>query len=151
LDPEWFFSFEASQFEGENSLDLQDVDRPDGAFDFVSLSSVLEFVPDDRQAFSELARIASSDCIIHCTFTPAATDAPTHHYDKPHGNFGRRHLYGNDLTEWLKVEAYDLITVIASATDPVTDVTDPIHFFCRRQDDSDALTNAFAGLEAAAS
>lgn len=142
LDPEWFLSFEGSQYGEENSLDLQSIDRQDDSYDFISLSSVLEFVPDDRQAFSELARIASPSCIIHCTFTPAADDAATHHYDKPHGNFGRRHLYGNDLTDWLGVATHDLLTIRASATDPVTEVRDPIHFFCRRRADAAALADA---------
>ncbi len=60
LDPAWFRSYEGSQYGGENNLDLQDINRPDGSYDFISLSSVLEFVPDDRRAFAELGRIGCS-------------------------------------------------------------------------------------------
>jgi hypothetical protein len=144
LDPGWFRSYEESQYEGENSIDLQEVDRPAGSYDLISLSSVLEFVPDDRRAFSELLRIGSPGCIVHCTFTPAATDAPTHHYDRPHGTFGRRHLYGTDLTEWFETAARGLTAVVTVAVDPVTGVEETVHFFCREPGDAEVLSASLA-------
>jgi hypothetical protein len=136
LNSSWFHSYEGSQYEGENSLDLQSIDRASGSYDFISLSSVLEFVPDDRRAFSELLRLASPRCLIHCTFTPASAHEPTYHYDEPHGNFGRYHLYGYDLTDWLGVSTNDLVTRVATAIDPATGTPDRIHFFCRDPDDA---------------
>ena len=144
LEGQRFASFETSQFGGENSLDLQDLDRPTGVYDFISLSSVLEFVVNDRRAFAELARIGSPKCIIHCTFTPASEDSLTHHYDRPHGNFGRMHLYGADLVEWFRVEALGFATIKALPADPATGVVDPIHFFCRQITDMQILEHAFA-------
>lgn len=38
-------------------MDITDIDRPDGSFDAVYASHVLEHVPDDRQAMAELRRI----------------------------------------------------------------------------------------------
>lgn len=140
LDPSWFRSYEGSQYDGENSLDLQAIDRPAGSYDFISLSSVLEFIPDDRRAFSELARIASANCLIHCTFTPAASDVETHHYGEPHGTFGRYHLYGSDLSQWLDVSEHGLITLRVTAVDPATGTEEPIHFFCRKQGDAELLS-----------
>ena len=128
IDPDWFHSYENSQFGGENSIDLQEINRPANSYDFISLSSVLEMVPDDQRAFRELARIGSSNCIIHCTFVPVAR--ATRHYDMPHGAFNRYHLYGLDVSEWFDSDSHDLTTVMAIAVDPVTGVKVPTHFFC---------------------
>ena len=135
LDPAWFRSYEGSQYGGENNLDLQDINRPDGSYDFISLSSVLEFVPDDRRAFAELGRIGSPSCIIHCTFTPASTDASTHDFEKPHGTFGRYHLYGSDLTSRFDIDSHGLTTLVIVAADPVTRIEEPLHFFCKSRND----------------
>lgn len=137
LDPLWFGSYEGSRYGGDNSIDLQAIDRPDGSYDFISLSSVLEFVPDDRQAFSELLRIGSSGCIIHCTFTPVAP--VSRHYDAPHGAFGRHHVYGADLVDRFEIRPRGLDAVVVATVDPVTGVRTPTHFFCRRVADAETL------------
>lgn len=134
LDPAWFRSYEASQYEGENSLDLQAIDRPADSYDFISLSSVLEFVPDDQRAFKELIRIASPNCLIHCTFTPVAQIS--RHSSEPYGAFGRYHLYGHDLNEWFDTASHGLTTLTSAAVDPVTGDMGEIHFFSRRDDDT---------------
>lgn len=41
----------------DHKLDLQNIDMPDQSFDIVICSHVLEHVPDDRKAMSELRRI----------------------------------------------------------------------------------------------
>lgn len=138
LDPEWFRSYEGSRYGGDNSIDLQAIDRPDSAYDFISLSSVLEFVPDDRRAFDELLRIGSPDCIIHCTFTPLAP--ASRHYDTPHGAFGRYHVYGPDLVERFDTQARGLVDLVVATIDPATGVTTPTHFFCRRSTDAQFLS-----------
>ena len=57
IDPRWFKSFELSVYGEGESLDIQAIDRPDGAYDFVACSHVLEHVADDRKALGELLRI----------------------------------------------------------------------------------------------
>ena len=144
LDRGWFRTYETSQYEGENSIDLREIDRPDGAYDFLSLSLVLEFIEDDRRAFSELVRIGSESCILHCTFDSTFEDATSTHYDEPHGAYGRYHGYGLDLEDWFDAEGHDLSTLMVKGTDPVTDHTEFFHFFCRQQSDAETLNAAFA-------
>ncbi|HEX6665093.1 MAG TPA: hypothetical protein VF081_00680 [Solirubrobacterales bacterium] len=142
LDPTWFRTFETSTYDGENSIDLQEIDRPDGSYDFISLSMVMEFVPDDRKAFGELARIGSDGCIIHNSsgsMLGAATS--THHYEA-HGSFGRYHYYGSDLESRLEVKRHGFSAVRVQAVDPVTGTPDAIHFLCRQEGDTDALSAA---------
>lgn len=142
LDPAWFRSFETSTFGGENSIDLQEIDRPDGSYDFISLSMVLEFVPDDRRGFAELARIGSRGCIIHnSSGSMLGAPASTHH-DEPSGPFGRYHYYGGDFEKRLEVERHGFATVRVRAEDPVTQVPDVVHFFCRQESDAGVLRDA---------
>lgn len=144
LDPAWFRSFETSTYGGENSIDLQEIDRPDGSYDFISLSMVLEFVPNDRRGFSELARIGSERCIVHNS-SGSMLEAPiSTHHDEPTGPFGRYHYYGSDIEERLEVERNGFSVVRVRAEDPVTGVPDVVHFFCRQQSDAEALSAAFA-------
>lgn len=137
LDPAWFRSFETSTFEGQNSIDLQEIDRPDGAYDFISLSMVLEFVPDDRRAFGELARIGSERCIIHNSSGSMLETPTSTHHERPNGPFGRYHYYGSDIEERLEVERHGFAAVRVQAEDPVTQVQDVVHLFCRREGDAE--------------
>lgn len=61
VDDAWFARAEVSIFESENPLDIQAIDRPDGAYDVVVCSHVLEHVKDDTKAIRELVRILSSE------------------------------------------------------------------------------------------
>ena len=64
IDPSWFKSFELSVYGEGEGLDIQSIDRPDGAYDFVACSHVLEHVADDRQALHELLRITADDGLL---------------------------------------------------------------------------------------
>jgi hypothetical protein len=140
LDPSWFRSFETSTYDGENSIDLQEIDRPDDSYDFISLSMVLEFVPDDRGAFGELVRVGSDACIIHTSPGSVLGASTSTHHEEPHGSFGRHHYYGNDLEDWFETARRELSAVSIRAVDPVTGTPDDVHFFCRRDADAHALS-----------
>ena len=111
IDPTWFASFEESQYGGTNSIDLQEIARADDRYDFISLSHVLEFVPDDRRAFAELARVGSDCCIIHITFASQFTAPISTHWPEPHGSYGRFHDYGRDVCEWLEVPQHGFVAL----------------------------------------
>jgi Methyltransferase domain len=149
LDPAWFRSFETSVYGGENSIDLQQIDLPDGSYDFISLGMVLEFVVDDRRAFGELVRVGSGECIIHHTFGSTLSAPASTHYDEPYGTFGRHHDYGSDLEQWLETTKHGLWALVVQAVDPVTATVEPIHFFCRQAADAERLSAAFAAGEPA--
>ena len=144
LDPAWFHSFETSTFGGENSIDLHEIDRPGGSYDFISLSMVLEFVPDDRRGFAELARIGSDKCIIHNSSGSMLNAPVSTHHDEPKGPFGRYHYYGSDIEERLEIERHRFTAVRVRALDPVTQVEDDLHFFCRQEGDAEILGAALA-------
>lgn len=142
LDSRWFRSYEESRYEGENSIDLQAIDRPDASYDFISLSSVLEFVPDDQKAFNEIRRVASSKSIIHCTFMPEPSGV-SRHFNQPQGGFNRYHYYGEDIEERFGVALRGMSPLIVDAIDPVTEIHENIHFFCADPDDTKVLAASF--------
>ena len=146
LEQSWFRSYEASLYGGENSIDLrvEPIDRPSGSYDLISLSMVLEFIPEDRRAFSELVRIGSDSCILHLTFTSDLTAADSTHTEKPVGEYGHYHDYGLDFERWFGAAGHGLSTLVAQIPDPVTgDATHKFCFFCRRRNDAETLSAAF--------
>ncbi|HWH44407.1 MAG TPA: methyltransferase domain-containing protein [Thermoleophilaceae bacterium] len=142
LLPEWFGAFELSVYDGENSMDVQDVPRPAGSYDFVSINHVIEYVPDDRGAFAELVRIGSECSIIQILFSSTLTAPVSAHYDEPQ-TLNRHHNYGQDLLEWFKVAEYGIHTVAAEIVDSVTEYAQPAHFFCRQRNDAATIATAF--------
>jgi SAM-dependent methyltransferase len=150
LDESWFRTFEGSEYGGENSIDMQSIDRPDSIFDFISLSLVLEFVPDDRQAFSELLRVGSDDLILHITFNSGLTGDESTHSEEPSGEYGVYHDYGRDFEERFEAAERGLSTLTFEVPDPVTgDATYPFTFICRRRNDAETLAAAFEAEPAA--
>ena len=143
FDAEAFGGYEESRYEGENSIDVRRIDRPDSSYDFLILSVVLEFVPEDRRAFDELVRIGSDSLIMQFTFGSTMTAPESIHFDEPHGPYGRFHDYGSDFTEWFDFERHRLSTVMVRGVDPVTGYPEPFYFFCRAQGDAETLRAAF--------
>ena len=98
LDPEWFASFELSIYGAENSIDIQAIDRPDGAYDLVACSHVLEHVADDRKALGELLRITAPDGFLYLAVPDPFREEKTRDWGfaKPekHGHF---RVYGADI------------------------------------------------------
>jgi SAM-dependent methyltransferase len=103
LDPSWFRRFELSVFGDGESLDIQAIDRPDGAYGFVACSHVLEHVADDARALNELLRIASPDGLLFLVVPDPFREARTRDWGfaKPekHGHF---RVYGTDIAERLE-------------------------------------------------
>lgn len=148
LDESWFRTYEGSKYGGENSIDMQAIDRPDDSYDFISLSLVLEFVPDDRKAFEELVRVGSEDLILHITFSSGLSGEETTHTEEPSGEYGHYHDYGRDFEEWFDTAGHGLSTLVVGAADPVTgDSTYKFCFLCRRRADAETLAAAFEAEE----
>ena len=121
IDPAWFATHELSVYGGPGSLDIQSIDRADGAYDLVACSHVIEHVGDDRAALSELLRIAASGGLLYLAFPDPFREDVTRDWGFPkpekHGHW---RVYGADVVErfsayipWQPVLAY-------RGEDPVT-------------------------------
>jgi SAM-dependent methyltransferase len=97
-------------------LDITDMDLPDGSFDLILCSHVLEHVPDDRAAMAELRRVLAPGGLA-LVLTPYRADQPT--YEDPSVTspidrmvaFGQQdhvRIYGTDLPDRLRDADFDV-------------------------------------------
>lgn len=143
LDPAWFAAFEECVVAGSASLAEVCRAAPDHSVGYIALSHMLEFEPDDRAAFAELCRIGSADAVLNVTFTSSMQSAETSRFDPPKPPYGRHWEYGRDIVERFSLAARGLREMMVTLTDPVTETSEPTHFFCRRSQDAEALAGEF--------
>jgi len=95
-------------------LDITDMDLPDGSFDLILCSHVLEHVPDDHAAISELRRVLA-DGGLALVLTPYRPDRPTYEdrsITSPLDRmvaFGQQdhvRIYGTDLADRLRAAGF---------------------------------------------
>ena len=100
VESDWFKSFEVSILGRRNSLNLQAIERPDGAYDIAICNHVLEHVEQDRQAFRELMRILKPDSFLQFSvpFPQGRVVTEDWGYPKPELHQHYR-VYGRDLVE----------------------------------------------------
>jgi Methyltransferase domain len=136
IDPAMFGRYEVSVYGGENSLDVQAIARDSAAFDFVAFSHVLEFVPDDRRAFSELTRVLSPSGLLLACFSTPMSRARCIGYAEPFGPYGCWHVYGADLASHFQCRDKGLTTMAIEGTDPCTGAQEIVHMFLKDRADA---------------
>ncbi|MGH6924999.1 MAG: class I SAM-dependent methyltransferase [Propylenella sp.] len=121
LDPKWFRSFVLSAYGMGDGIDIQSIPRPDGAYDFVACSHVLEHVADDRKALNELLRIIAPDGLLFLVVPDPFREEKTREWGFPkpekHGHY---RVYGADFSERLTRYLPDQAVISYMAEDPVT-------------------------------
>lgn len=121
VDPAWFASHELSIYDGDGSLDIQAIDRPDGAYDFVACSHVIEHVGDDRAALRELLRITAADGLLYLAFPDPFREDVTRDWGFPkpekHGHW---RVYGADVVERFRAYIPDQPVLTYRGQDPVS-------------------------------
>ncbi len=129
VEPEWFASYEVSTYGGENSLDLQKIDKPSHSYDIVMCNHVLEHVPYDNAALNELLRITKTNGFVFLTVPSPATQERTTDWGYPkeeqHGHY---RIYGNDFKEILKRYLPNAWILSVEAIDSVTKSNDLVFF-----------------------
>ena len=119
----------------------------DGTFDYIIANHILEHIPDEAKAISELKRVLKDDGIIILSF-PICTDKPT--YEDPSitteagrweafGQGDHVRLYGTDYKE--RLEKYGLEVAVYSPEKELTDaeityygfIPDDVSIFCRKR------------------
>ena len=134
-DRRWFRTREISVFGRSNSLDLQQIDRPDGSYDVIVCNHVLEHVPDYRAALRELTRILSARGFLFLSFPdPCHVERTTDWgYPDPNLHDHYRH-FGRDVEDVFRQELPDCHVVAVTTTDPVTSTSDLAYVVTRSDD-----------------
>ncbi|MCF6204916.1 MAG: class I SAM-dependent methyltransferase [Methylococcaceae bacterium] len=129
VEPDWFASYEVSTYGGENSLDLQKIDRDSHSYDIVMCNHVLEHVPYDNSALNELLRITKRDGFVFLTVPSPATQLKTTDWGYPkEEDHGHYRIYGKDFEKILKSYLPHAWILSVDAIDPVTESLDVVYF-----------------------
>jgi SAM-dependent methyltransferase len=133
---EWFKDFTITIYSGENSLDVQNIDKPDGTYDIVLCNQVIEHVPDDEAAIKELLRITSKDGFVEIGVPYPSERDDTIDWGKPNAedhdhyrNYGRIDL-GKQFDRLIGEGNWKEITV----TDPITGTYDYVFMLCHSKE-----------------
>ena len=122
VDPAWFKSYEVSVFGGDNSLDIEDIDRPDASYDLVICNHVIEHVANDRKGLQELMRITRPYGFIQITVPSPYTRKVTVDWGYPkqeaHGHYRG---YGKDFLQLFSKAIPGATVLQVEAIDNVTD------------------------------
>jgi SAM-dependent methyltransferase len=125
-------------------MDITDIQYPDGSFDVVYCSHVLEHVSDDRRAMRELSRVLKADgwAVILVPITAGKTfeDPSVTDPSERERLFGQRdHVrrYGPDVKDRLgeagfSVRLFDAVEVVGEASVIKLGVKDSQVFFCEK-------------------
>jgi hypothetical protein len=97
-------------------LDITKMDLPDGSFDLILCSHVLEHVPDDRAAMRELRRVLSPGglALVLVPYRPEVTTYEDPSITSPLDRvvaFGQQdhvRIYGNDLSDRLREAGFEV-------------------------------------------
>ena len=121
IERRWFRSYELSVYGEEKGIDIQSIDRPDGAYEFVACSHVLEHVADDGKALNELLRITSTNGLLFLVVPAPFREEKTRDWGfaKPekHGHY---RVYGADIAERFLRYLPDQPVLSYMGEDPVT-------------------------------
>ncbi|WPU65843.1 class I SAM-dependent methyltransferase [Peredibacter starrii] len=143
FSPDWFKSFETSIYDGENSLDVQAIDRDSESYDVIIINHVLEHVQDDKKALKELARIINKTGFIFISVPQTISMPKTIDWGYPdeaqHGHF--RH-YGKDFSNLLSETCSDLYWIRIYDFDPVTYTPDEVYILSHSRETIGLISNA---------
>ena len=129
VEPGWFKSLEESIFGVENSLDLQSIDRPNGAYDVAICNHVLEHVQHDDQAMRELMRILRSDGFLQFTVPGPRWREVTEDWGCPKPEVHQHYrIYGRDLLERFSAAQPGIYIMEVPGQDDVTGEFDFVYF-----------------------
>lgn len=144
-DPKWFKSYEVSIYE-DGGIDIQKIDRPDSSYDFITISHVLESVPDDQSSIRELARVLSETGFIHLILADPLKEKSID-FDSATGVFGFYHNYGVDFAERFNFDSNGLNLILIKSLDPITGLFEIIHLISKSKETHLDLVNKIKKIE----
>lgn len=133
-DKSWFRELSVSVWGGENSLDMQAIDLPDGRYDWIYSSHVLNHIPDQSAALKEMLRVVGDYGIVVLNVGGTAFSygpAPSTRSCGPDRQF---RTYGTEFADDLQQMLPDVAVLELVATDPCTATLDSVYLYSRNED-----------------
>lgn len=144
VEPGWFASYEASTYGGENSLDLEAIDRPDDTYDWIICNHVLEHLPDDVQGMREMLRVAKPEGVVQFAIPSPLYRKRTEDWGGPDSRqHGHWRIYGEDFMDRFVGVLTPENVLSVTAIDPVTGARDVLFFTSRSPGTLQALRRWF--------
>lgn len=137
VEKKWFRSLEQSHFGGNNDIDVQNISRRDGSFDFISINHVLESVPDDKKAFAELARVLSPNGFMQVTYGTVMSRPVSEDFNRPQQEWKAMRVYGRDVDARFGTKQLGLTTLVVGEIDPSTGAEEFVHFYFKAPADAE--------------
>lgn len=102
LISDWFNSVEVSIFEGDNSIDLENAERPDRCYDIIVCIHILEHIKNDVKAINELIRMLRPNGQLYLMVPQPVLNPITRDWGYPDENdYGHYRMYGRDFKDKL--------------------------------------------------
>ncbi len=144
VDPNWFASHEVSIYGGDNSLDLQKIDRESYQYDIVMCNHVLEHVEYDNSALNELLRITKKNGFVFLTVPSPLHQPVTNDWGYPREDqHGHYRIYGKDFIVRLKRYLPHAWIASTIGKDDVTDTDDIVFFLSHSQQGINYIADKF--------
>ena len=126
----YFKHMETSVYMGQNHIDIQNIPRDDGAYDFVVCNHILEHVEDDAKAIRELSRVARR--CIQITVPITALSFNGREYGSPDPQqYGHYRHYGADFPKLLSDTLADTTILSCVVRDEVSESHDVVYLVSR--------------------
>jgi len=129
---------------GENSLDIESINKPDASYDVILCNHVLEHIADDRKGFKELIRILSQDGFMEVTVPNPFEYERTNDWGYPREDLNEHYrTYGKDIRERFESAVPLVSTLIVKIQDPSTASEDLIYFWYKSGKTGNLLKKSF--------
>lgn len=134
IKPEWFNTWDYSEYGGHNSLNIMDLSLSDKSVDWFVLNHILEHVSNDKIAITELARALSETGVMQITVpTPLfGFETVDWGYPDPQKILHYRE-YGADFIPYAGAICHELGLhgLVALPADPVSFVSEAVIFISK--------------------
>ncbi|MGD1808133.1 class I SAM-dependent methyltransferase [Dapis sp. BLCC M126] len=131
IEPSWFDYHELSVYGSKNSIDIQNIERPDNSYDIAICNHVLEHVQDDVKALREILRILKPNGLLELSVPSPYYQKTTNDWGYPDNNqHGHYRVYGKDIENKFQQNInypYLSCTII----DPVTEEKDILYAYSK--------------------
>jgi SAM-dependent methyltransferase len=151
ISRDWFKSFTGSVYGGENSMDMANTGLEAGAYDIIISNHVLEHVPDDAAAITELLRVVGPTGVLHVCVPSPLLNWETRDWGYPDPALVDHYReFGADAAIVLQKRVKGLISVAAMCQDPVTGIAEVVFFFASATPPLERIVKRLRGTNVAA-